>query len=52
MENKKLCPLMFQIYNGQGYPQDYLCEEENCAWYCNWTESCAMVAIPAIINDK
>lgn len=28
------------------------CIEGECAWYCEWSKSCAMVTIPAEISDR
>lgn len=28
------------------------CLKNKCAWWCEWTKSCAMVAIPAEISDR
>lgn len=46
MENKKRCPLKFAM------PGDRYCEEQECAWWCQWADCCAMVAIPAEISDR
>ena len=50
MDNKKVCPLKFGGQNS--FAQDCYCEEKNCAWWCEWTKSCAMAAIPAEISDR
>lgn len=52
MENKKVCPLKFKPSILRDCPLDYQCEEENCAWWCEWADCCAMVAIPAEISDR
>ena len=52
MENKKVCPLKFTIGTFRDDPLCYQCEEEKCAWWCQWTESCAMVAIPAELDNQ
>ena len=52
MESKKVCPLKFTIGVFRDDPLCYQCEEEKCAWWCQWTESCAMVAIPAELDDQ
>lgn len=45
-----LCPLKF---GGQNFfAQSPECEKENCAWWCDWDECCALTAIPAEINDR
>ena len=42
-DEKKICPLKF---GGQNFfAQNVNCESERCAWWCKWTESCALVAI-------
>ena len=46
MEDKKLCPLKFTM------PGYRYCEEQDCAWWCEWTKSCAMVAIPAELDNQ
>lgn len=51
MESKKVCPLKFTIGVFRDDPLCYQCEEEKCAWWCQWTESCAMVAIPAELDN-
>ena len=51
MESKKVCPLKFAIATFRDDPLCYQCEEEKCAWWCQWTESCAMVAIPAELDN-
>ena len=32
--------------------ESFKCEEEKCAWWCEWTKSCAMVAIPAELDNQ
>ena len=46
VEDKKLCPLKFAM------PGYRYCEEQECAWWCQWADCCAMVAIPAEISDR
>ena len=50
MNNKKVCPLKF--LKTASPIESFRCEEEKCAWWCEWTKSCAMVAIPAEISDR
>lgn len=44
---RKLCPFKFAAYQ---YLRD--CEKEECAWWCDWANCCAMVAVPAEISDR
>ena len=30
----------------------YECDQDKCAWWCDWAKCCAMVAIPAEISDR
>ena len=46
----KICPLKF-LRKDTLY-EDYCCEEDKCAWWCSWSNSCSMVAIPAEISDR
>ena len=49
MENRKVCP--FKTINIT--PQyDMSCVKNNCAWWCEWADCCAMVTIPAEISDR
>ena len=41
----KICPLMSIKYSKR-------CDEEECAWWCEWAKCCAMVAIPAELSDR
>lgn len=52
MEIKKVCPLKFKASIRRDCPLDWQCEENDCAWWCEWAECCAMVAIPAEISDR
>lgn len=52
MESKKVCPLKFTIATFRDDPLCYQCEEEKCAWWCEWTKSCAMVAIPVELDNQ
>lgn len=52
MNNKKVCPLKFTIATFRDDPLYYQCEEEKCAWWCDWTKNCAMVAIPAELDNQ
>lgn len=50
MEVNKLCPIKF-------LKKDYMleafeCEQERCAWWCEWANSCAIAVIPAEISDR
>lgn len=47
VNQKKLCPFLSMT------PQHASdCVEEECAWWCEWTDCCALVAIPAEISDR
>lgn len=50
MDNKKVCPLKF--LKTASFMESFKCEEEKCAWWCQWADCCAMVAIPAEISDR
>lgn len=50
MDNKKVCPLKF--LKSTPFMELIKCEEKNCAWWCEWTKSCAMVAIPAELDNQ
>ena len=50
MDNKKVCPLKF--LKTASFMESFKCEEEKCAWWCEWTKSCAMVAIPAELDNQ
>ena len=50
VEPKKMCPMKF--LKKQIMFEGFECEKEKCAWWCEWTKSCAMVAIPAEISDR
>lgn len=50
MENRKVCPLKFTGQTGFAY--DPYCKKEDCAWWCEWAERCAMVAISAEISNR
>lgn len=52
MNNKKVCPLKFNIATFRDNPINWQCEEQNCAWWCEWSKCCAMVAILAEISDR
>lgn len=41
----KICPLMSIKYRKS-------CDEEECAWWCEWAKCCAMVVIPAELSDR
>lgn len=47
----KLCPLLTITPQHVG-KQTYFCMREECAWWCEWTDCCALVAIPAEISDR
>ena len=49
MDNK-VCPMKF--LKKETFSENFKCEEEKCAWWCEWTKSCAMVAIPAEIDNS
>ena len=55
-ENPKICPILstakhmselIGCNNGA-----VLCQGEECAWWCEWSKCCALVAIPAEISDR
>lgn len=50
MDNKKVCPLKF--LKTASPIESFKCEEQNCAWWCEWAKSCAMATIPAEISDR
>ena len=50
MDNKKVCPLKF--LKTESFMESFKCEEEKCAWWCEWTKSCAMVAIPVELDNQ
>lgn len=45
MENKKFCTFKFNSYMRN-------CDKEKCAWWCEWANCCAMVAVPSEISDR
>ena len=49
MENRKVCP--FKTINMNAW-HDMNCEKQNCAWWCEWTDRCAMVTIHAEISNR
>lgn len=49
MNEQKFCPV--KATGPNSYAQDAFCEEEKCAWWCRWNESCAIVAIPDTLYD-
>lgn len=48
---KKWCPLLSMTPAHQN-KQDCHCCESQCAWWCEWNKSCAMVAIPSKISNR
>ena len=42
-----ICPLRYMF---DRRPME--CQENDCAWWCEWTKSCAMVAIPAELDNQ
>lgn len=30
----------------------YECDRDKCAWWCDWSQSCAIVTLPAEISDR
>lgn len=42
-----ICPLRYMF---DRCPME--CQENDCAWWCEWAKCCAMVAIPAEISDR
>lgn len=48
---KKWCPLLSITPTHQN-KQECVCIGPECAWWCDWTKSCAMVAIPGEISDR
>ena len=46
----KICPLKF--LKKESIMEAFECEEERCAWWCEWSKSCAMTTIPAEISDR
>ena len=49
MSDKKLCPFKFCINR---YGVNVHCDEAKCAWWCDWANCCAMVAVPAEISEQ
>lgn len=50
----RICMVKDSIKDGALCPLNkfYSCRKEKCAWWCEWTSSCAMVTIPAEISDR
>lgn len=55
-ELTKICPILSTsskmsdlvgVNNGA-----VLCQSEECAWWCEWSNRCALAAIPAEISDR
>ena len=44
---RKFCPFKFAV---NIYLRD--CEKEKCAWWCDWANCCAMVALSSEISDR
>lgn len=44
------CPLKFGSVNSLMEP--WACKKEKCAWWCEWIQCCAMVAIPSEISNR
>jgi hypothetical protein len=51
MDKTSLCPLKFAGSLNLCVNALY-CEKEKCAWWCSWSNSCALVAIPGEISNK
>lgn len=45
-----ICPLKF--LKKSTLMEGFECEEDECAWWCEWVKCCTMVAIPAEISDR
>lgn len=50
MEAKKICPMKF--LKKETFMESFECEQERCAWWCEWVNTCAITAIPAEISDR
>lgn len=48
--HSKVCPLKFM--NKNILDENFNCEQDGCAWWCSWSNSCAMVSIPSEISDR
>lgn len=49
MDSKKICPMKLSGQNV--FAQTPWCEEENCAWWCDFDCCCALVSVSAEISD-
>lgn len=49
METIKMCPLKF--LKKDVFSEKFNCEQEKCAWWCAWANSCSMAVIPSKISD-
>ena len=47
---KKVCPMKFSMHGL--YSEKCECNQEMCAWWCEWTESCAMVSVAVSVEDR
>lgn len=45
-----ICPMLATRYGRGDYQSQ--CAAENCAWWCCWNRSCALVAIPVEISNR
>ena len=50
MSDKKNCPFKLALKTRYGTPA--YCDEAKCAWWCDWANCCAMVAVPAEMCER
>lgn len=48
MSQKKVCPIVMASTNNP----NFRCIGQECAWWCNWENECAVFATAAILADS